>query len=227
MSNKKKITSVSPIQQIVSYAIPKSDKCILFLPISETENIEIEVRQLLSTDEMVSFVNGVCNAVFWNDEYVPSIYELVISKAILTYYTNLAVFQTNKEASVSLISNEHLTQLVYCTNIIQEVKSKINLRQFESMIVAIDKAIEFKKQEIYNTQSARLEEAIKQIEILINTTERITAQFEGIDMKQATEAAIKIANIPEQELVKNILEVQFNEKNNKPSIAEVSNESER
>lgn len=201
MANKKKTVAHPPIHQLIAYAAPKEDKCILSLPISETENIDIEVKSLLSVDEMVSFVNGVTNAIFPNGTYMPAIYRLVYANAIIFYYTD---FQ-------DMITNEDLVSLVFCTDIIAKVEERINRAQIQEMIEAICKNIKSKQEEIHNTQSSRLEESIRQMETLTEIVSKFAEQFQDIDMKQATEAAIKLSNMPERNIVNNILDVKFGE----------------
>ncbi len=201
MANKKKTTSPTLIQKFLAYAASKEDKCILSMPVSETESCEFEVKSLLNAGDMDSFVSGVTDALFLNGYYTPALYSLVYAKAILVYYTNL------KDS----ISNEDLIVLVFKTNIISFIESKINKSQKEAIVDAINQSIEFKKQEILSTQAARLEESIQQIKLLTDLTSKIVNQFNDIDMKQATEAVIKIANIPERDLVNNIFDVKFGE----------------
>lgn len=229
MANKKKTESatLSPIQQLIAYATPKEDKCILSLPISETESIDIEVKRLLDTDEMASFVDGVANATFKNDVYMPAVHNLVLAKAIIGYYTNLkiSVIDKNTKESVSLIPNEYLTRLVFCTNIVEDVKSKINIEQLDYMVDAIDNSIEFKKQEILNSQSARLEEVTKQIETLVEYVPMIIEQFDGIDIKQTIETVSKIATMSERDFVDNVLSVKFGEKTVNESVSQIEGQT--
>lgn len=210
MANKKKSAPPSPIQQIVSFAAPKDNKSILSLPISDTENYGVEVKTTLAADEMVSFVDGITNALFVNDQYTPVLYKLIYVKAILAYYTNL------KEP----ISNEDLVVLVFDTDIVQKIEEKINQKQRQDLIEAIQKNIEAKQQELLNSKSARLESAIRQIELLTEATSKITEQFKEIDMKQVMESSMKLANIPERDLVNNIIDIKFGKDSNSKNADE-------
>lgn len=212
MSNKKNSTP-SPIQQLITFAAPKENKSIISLPISDTENYDIEVKQLLNADEMASFVDGVSKAVFSKGKYIPILFDLVYANAVIAYYTNLEIATIDKKTKepISLISNDELVSLVYNTDIIREIESKINFAQKEDIILAIVKSIDYRKQEILNTQSARLEGAIQQIENSTEIISKIVEQFNDVDVKQVMDATIKLANIPERNLVNNILDVKFGE----------------
>lgn len=199
MANKKKSALPSPIQQIVSFAAPKENKSILSLPISDTENYDVEVKATLTADEMASFVGGIINALFLNEEYAPVLYKLIYVKAILAYYTNLK----------GPISNEDLVSLVFDTDIVQKIEEKINQKQQQELIEAIQKNIESKQQDLLNSKSARLEDAIHQIQLLTEITSKIAEQFKEIDMKQVMESSMKLANIPERDLVNNIIDIKF------------------
>lgn len=196
MTDTKKI-SINQIDKIIKTQTGNcKEKITIQYKVTDDEIIEIVVTPLLSVDEMNSMVNSIVDTIC-NDTYNPALYELVYSKAIMVYYTNL---KTD-------ITNNKLNQIVYCTDIIEKIVNIINPLQLADINDAVDKSIEFKKQEILSTENRLLKENLNQLVSLTNIMSEIGEKMNDIDIKELMKNCKKIADIPEKERIQKILEI--------------------
>lgn len=205
---KTKQISINQIDKIIASqtdTYPKDNKRVISYDVGNGETVDIEVTPLLSIEDMSSMVHAVVGALFDNDTYTPAMYELVHSKAILVYYTNLK----------SDMNNDKLNQIVYCTDIVNKVVQVVNISQFEDINYAICKAIEFRKQEILSTQNRLLEENYNQLVALTNTMSTFGEKMKGVDMNELMDNFKKLANTSEKERVNNVLEFQYANRDDK------------
>lgn len=201
---KTKQISINQIDKIIASQAdryPKDNKTVISYNVGNGETVDVEVSPLLSVEDMNNMVQAVSEAVFDNNTYVPAVYELIYSKAVLAYYTNLKID----------MKNDKFNQIVYCTDIVDKVVDSVNTMQLADINDAIDKAIEFKKQEILSTQNRLLEENLNQLVTLTNTMSEFGEKMKDINMNEVIDNYKKIANMPEKERVNNILEFQRKE----------------
>lgn len=189
--------SVNQVDKIIKTQTRNcKEKITIPYKVADDEIIEIVVTPLLSVDEMNSMVNSIAETIC-NDTYNPDLYELVYSKAIMAYYTNL---KTD-------ITNDKLNQIVYCTDIIEKIVNIINPLQLADINDAVDKSIEFKKQEILSTENRLLKENLNQLISLTNIMSEMGEKMNDINIKELMENCKKIADIPEKQRVQSILEI--------------------
>lgn len=201
--------SVNQIDKIISCQDDNSKNTTIQYNVDNNEEISIVVTPLLKPEDTSGFVDSVVDAVFVNDDYNTALYELVYSKAILAYYTNIKYD----------ITNEKLNKIVYCTNIIDMIIEKINRMQLSDINDAINKKIEFKKNLIISEQKKLLDDAVirlnteqdkmvTQISSLVDVFGKIGKEANEIDINKLSEDVNKIANMDENKTVNNILEFQ-------------------
>ena len=140
----------------------------------------IEVKPLLSLDEMMSLVNCVVNSCFDEDgKYIPEARDYVTRYTILRIYTNIELSRDDDESY----------RFVYdCDDLISDIMSVVDESQFR----AIDRAISDKIVSLVdfhaNEANARVE---KLYGILSNTVEQFTDIFGDIteeDIQKAINA---------------------------------------
>lgn len=179
-----------------------SKTSIVDLPISDTESIKVEVKTILSANDMASMVNSVVDALFDDDEYKAELFEMVFWKAVFVFYTDL---NTN-------IQNDDLIDLIYNSDVLNLILPQIEKKQLEDIRNAIEKKADYKKQSLLFEQKQTLNRALDDIEFCTEKYSQLLALFEQIDIKDAFDTIKKVSNIDEQKLVNNIME--YKEKNN-------------
>lgn len=188
----------SKIQKLILSQLSKNEqenKIIYNFNISNGESIAVEIKKLLTADEMDNMVVAIVNSLFDSNVYHASIKDLIISKAIVLYYTNIK----------DNISNEDLINIIYNTTIIDTIISKINIKQFNVLQSAIDDLIEYRKADINSAQVKRLNEITTSLDLYLNIIKTVTEQYENIDIKDLIDSVKSMTKISDESLVNNIL----------------------
>ncbi len=208
---KTKQVSFNSLKKIIKYQSSDNKTTILF-DVDKDESIEVEVTKLLSTQDSVDFVDSVSSAIFIDGVYTPSLYNLVYSKAILAFYTNI---------KVNDINNDLLNEIIYDTDIIDKILSVINEMQLYHLESAITDAIDYKCKEILSVNeltantmiqemAERNKEQTEQVKALITTFSEIGKTFDGIDQNKLMQMIEMIANKDEDELVNSVMAYREN-----------------
>ena len=97
-------------------------------------DIEVRIKKTLSFTEMMEFVNDVVLSCFQEDGgFVPEVMDFAIKNNILTKYANF-----------SLPDNlEHRYEIIYKTDAVDMVCSKISGAQLNEIIASINRKVEF------------------------------------------------------------------------------------
>lgn len=162
------------------------------------KTVSISVKDTLSLEEMCAFVNGVVDAVFDGDIYYSALLEPTIAKHIIAFYTDIK----------DDISNERLVSIIYETDILDLIRTKINEKQFKHMTDSILVEINDRKTSINDSRKTQLEDAIKQMDNLISMFDTLGSQLSDINVKETLEAAKILSKKDEKELVNAILDRQ-------------------
>lgn len=184
------------------------NKTSLLFDVGDNENIEVEVTKLLSTQDSVDFVESVSNAVFIDGVYTPSLYNLVYSKAILAFYTNIKVNDINSDL---------LNEIVYNTDIMDKIIDVINEIQMYHLESAITNAINHRCKELLSVNesatnhliqevSEKSKEQSEQVKTLIETFSEIGKAFDGIDQNKLMEMLETISNKDEDKIVNSVMD---------------------
>jgi hypothetical protein len=165
--NKNKI-SVNQFEKIYKSFSDNSDISTIKYKISDDEEIKIEVKYLLSLNEVSSFVNNVIEGCFNDNEYYPSMKNFNIIVNAIKFYTNLTL-PTN---------TNNIYDYSYKTNILENIENGCNPIQYKEIMKAINEGIEFRKQEII--QSCTSNEIFTNINSVVNEFKNL---FNSKDMK--------------------------------------------
>lgn len=97
--------------------------------------LEISIKDMLSLDDMVTFINSSVNSCFDdNDNYMPEIKDFVIKANTIGFYTNISLpSDTNEMYEIIYYSWDYLSTVIL---------NNINCKQYEEMIYAIESKIE-------------------------------------------------------------------------------------
>ncbi|MEG0899815.1 MAG: hypothetical protein RSF40_08930 [Oscillospiraceae bacterium] len=217
--------SINQMDKLLPTKTKDDNKIPLWLKDSEgKDTLEIIVTPILSVDDTVSFVESVAEALFVKDTYLPSVRNLVYNKALLAYYTNLRFDMTD----------DKINELVYQTTVCDQISETIMKHAGEQMCdvhVAIDEAIEFKKQQILSEQrqllmatNMRIDEEqndiLKSSNALIEAFNSIITKFNDINFEQLVKDVNTVANTPDKERVDNILSFQQKLEEAKATVTE-------
>lgn len=136
---------------------------------------EVIVKRTLSFKEVLEFVDSVVKSCFSYEDgaYMPEVKDFAIKTCILEKYANFA-----------LPNNvEHKYELVYQTNAVEEVLQRVNARQYNEIITAIDLKVS-------HLASANIEAVNKQMNELYsafnNLQEQLENMFSGVNPEDFT-----------------------------------------
>ena len=96
--------------------------------------IEVQIKKTLSFTEMMEFVNDVVLSCFQEDGgFVPEVMDFAIRSNILSKYANFSLPD----------KLEHRYEIIYMTDIIDLVCSRINGAQLNEIVAYINRKVEF------------------------------------------------------------------------------------
>lgn len=190
MAKKTKRISINALEKAISEAEKPT-------PIVKSwRDVDIIIKPSLGLHEMLSFVDTVVKMCFTYTDgtYMPELKDFGIKSCLIDFYTNLSL-PSNVEKKYDYIEN--------CKEVIQFILETIDLEQYDSMMIGIDKKIEHIAQSNIGALSARMNE-------LYNSFSNIEKQFNdtlgGVTKKDVDTiiGAVSKYGIDEQKLVKAI-----------------------
>ena len=193
MAKKESLISINKLESTVN-------KHTIEVPMVGRDDTVIVIRPTLSLKNMMQFVENVVSSCVDAETgvYTPEIKEFAIRSEILTKYANF-----------NLPSNaEKQYELLYCTGVVEQVKSKINNAQFFEIKRSIDARIDHELKKIESTLASKANELISQVEVLL---EQLGVLFGGINSEDFNGVVKKLADMDdmtEESLAKAVLGVQ-------------------
>lgn len=161
MANKIKKVSISQMDKIVK-ELGNTEASF------EWNGIEVVVKTLLSFAEVLEFAGRVVGSCFVDGEYIPEARDFAIRDCIVDLYSN-----------IRLPDNlEHKYEILYRTDICQEIVKHINSEQYEQLLVAIDDKINVEADSNINDLRKNVEEMAVELNRLMTSA---NALFDGID----------------------------------------------
>lgn len=161
MANKIKKVSISQMDKIVK-ELGNTEASF------EWNGIEVVVKTLLSFQEMMEFAGRVKASCFVDGEYLPEVRDFAIRDCIVDMYSN-----------IRLPDNiEHKYEILYRTDICQEIVKYINTDQYEQLLVAIDDKVTAASESNTEGLRLRIEEIAHELD---NMVTEAGALFDGID----------------------------------------------
>lgn len=159
--------------------------------VKNKENIlEVDVKEFLTITEMCQFIEETIDGCFidvaiddtYITKYAPYYKDIYIVKNILKFYTNIKEIE----------SIERLEKISYTSKIIERIQDVINMEQFETILSSINDGIEFRKQQLLNKQSSKLDSVFDGLNQIFKTIDK---KIEGLDVSNMAEFAPKIIDI--------------------------------
>lgn len=134
----------------------------------EWNGVTVVVKTLLSFQEMMEFAGRVKANCFVDGEYLPEVRDFAIRDCIVDMYSN-----------IRLPDNiEHKYEILYRTDICQEIVKYVNSDQYEQLLVAIDDKITAASESNTEGLRIRIEEIAHELD---NMVTEAGALFDGID----------------------------------------------
>lgn len=170
------VVSTEELERIVSSVFKPTTKV-------EWNGIELEIKNVISLQDMLSFVRDVVDNCFTDDtgEYIPEVKDFAMRCAVLEYYGNFSLPEDVK----------HKYELVYGSDAIMVVLQHIDKYQYGEMMSAIDKKIAHRAQSNIEALTTQMNEAISAMN---DITDGMASIFGGIDNSTVTKIADAIAN---------------------------------
>lgn len=149
----------------------------------EWHGISLHIKNTLTFAEMLAFSSEVVSTCFIDNtaEYVPEVKDFAVRCAILEYYGNI---ELPDDASKRY-------QMVYCSDIVNEVTKYVNDEQLEPLLRSIDKKIAYVAQNNIEAFNKQMSEAVSR---LTDVENNLSSIFGGIDQETITGLASTIAN---------------------------------
>ena len=171
------------------------------------EVVEVEVKNLITIEEMSEFVNIVVNCIFDNDDYSPEFYNMTFVKVLLNYYTNI---------KIDSIKNSLLLSLMYETDVVEAIIEKINKKQYAHIVESVAHSIKFKQKQILSINNIKSNaiidrivneqnELANSINSLIEQFAKISESFSEDQKERLITAAEQIASKSEKEIAETFL----------------------
>lgn len=146
-------------------------------------DIEVVVTPSLSLREMMAFVNNVVTLCFVGEDnqYTPEVKDFAVKANVLEKYANFTLPK----------SIEKQYDFIYNTDAFESVLMAVNPHQFQEMMVAIDKKLDY-------IASSSVADAERRINGILSSVEGLGSQiesvFSGIDSETMTSIAKAIQN---------------------------------
>lgn len=176
----------------------------------EDVKLSCKIRNRISVDEMVSFVDSVASAVFVNGEYTPALKPIVEIKAILAYYTDI---------NADEIDNDTLAYLSGLGSFSRMNGWFADNEQIESLLDAVDERIRFTLDCALSEQKRRLDDAIDsmnteqhnisvQMDNMVKIFKKIAKSAEGLDKEQIQKDLHAIAGMDERSIADAVIKTK-------------------
>lgn len=198
MSKKNQKISVNKLES--SLNMPEVTEILLW----GTEDVIIKIKNIITLPEMLSFVKEVVEACIDGEtgEYLPEAYDFAIRTSVLTRYANFAM-PTNLEKQY---------WLVYKTSAFSQVVEHIDECQFNDIIRAIDKKINF----MLNIMSSAAVTKINEVISKFNEIAEAGGSFFGEEnssngMADFINGVAKLSNMKEEDIARAIVSSKVEE----------------
>lgn len=152
------------------------------------KGMKFQVKKYLSVDEAIYFATEVIDGSFIDGEYNPLLKEISIRLAIVGYYTNIQLPESD------------YYDILYADGFMDAICKHIDDEQFYELIFSIDDKIEYMVQ----TEIGALERKLKPISDMLNDLSKMTETLSPEDI-EAFAAAVSSGDFSEGAIVREML----------------------
>ena len=173
---------------------------VVTVRLAGTDDVVIQIKKTIPLQEMLLFVQEVVEACVDSEsgEYIPEAYDFAIRVGVLTHYANFSM-PANLEKQYCL---------VYNTDAFSQVLAEINTRQFDDIVRAIDKKIEFMLNVISSSAVTKINDVISKFNDIAEASEKAFSGINADDMAKIIQGISKLGEIDQENVAKTILDIQ-------------------
>jgi hypothetical protein len=167
-----------------------------------TNGVEFTVKPYLAPQDQLEFVRRIVDAVFTDSGYSAGYFDFAVNYATVATYTDIALPSTD-----TVVDN--LSEVVYSSNLIEEIINRTNRAQLNNLIEAAKDQIAFRKDLIVSYSPADdMYASINSILDKVNAW--LDENLDKLNFDEKTLSGIKdisgkFANIPDGDLAKEIV----------------------
>jgi len=198
---KKKSGTVS-FAQIDKLIGKPSEPIVVSLPCGDDQEdtVDIEVKRILSLDEMRQFVNDVVDNLF-DDEggYHPEVEKQALALQTIRYYTNLKL-DSDETGTVTQRMMARMCELMYGEHqIMTALHDVINGRQWVDIQDAIHKAVEYRNQMTAADHNAAYQQLIGRLDSATEVLGTFSEHMAGVDTNRVLDVLRRFDTTDEYE----------------------------
>lgn len=162
-----------------------------YQPVAEIDwhGCELRIKRTLGLSEAMSFVDLCAGVCFGDDGYKPEKLAFAIKTSVVSMYTN-----------ISLPENvEKQYDLIYQSDIIPTIMSRINREQYDEIIFAVNAKVRYLADSETAAFNRRIEELFSNLEGIEQRIGGVLSDFSGDDIKAVIKAVSN--GVDEEKLV--------------------------
>lgn len=173
---------------------------IVTVPMRGNEEVNISIRRTLPLKDMMQFVEDVVSSCVdaENSSFTPEAKEFAIRSGILSVYANFTM-PSNVEKQY---------ELVYSTDVLDQVLEHINMGQLSEIRAAIDARVDHEVKMIETVLAAKTNEMIARIEMMVEQFESAFGGIDGTDFNGVVKKLSEMGTMTEESLAKAVLSTQ-------------------
>ncbi len=193
MAKKESRISVNKLEDIV-----KENNVVV--PMIGNEEVKITIRRVLPLEDVMQFVTDVVSSCVNPDtgEYIPEAKDFAIKSGILSVYANF-----NLPSKV-----EKQYDLIYRTDVVEQVVQYIDRNQFQEIRDAIDENISHKIRVTESIAAAQVRELMARVSGIVEQVERLFGTVGEDGLGSVVQKIAQMGDINEESLAKAVLNTQ-------------------
>ena len=167
----------------------------------EWHGLEVVVKSLLSFTEVLEIAEMVKSSCFADDtgDYLPEAKDFVTRAVLLEHYTNIRLPE----------NLDHKYDLVYRTDIYEQVISRVNADQYEQLLIAIDDKLSVAADANIDQMRKQLEAAIRNMEGMIDATMKLYSGVSQDDLAKLTNALSEDGVLDQSKMMETYIEKRY------------------
>lgn len=163
----------------------------------------IAIRSYLLPTEKAELCARVVAQLFEDDTYNPFVRDDVTYAAIISYFTNI---------KADNLTPERLAFLVYDANLISKIES-VSPDQYKDIMLTIDRAVETINADIREKRQHDIDAILDEVKALTDKFAKVGNSLDALDLNAVVSDVNKIANMNDEERVRNVLKVTTEKEN--------------
>lgn len=163
----------------------------------------IAIRSYLLPTEKAELCARVVAQLFEDDTYNPFVRDDVTYAVIISYFTNI---------KADNLTPERLAFLVYDVNLISKIES-VSPDQYKDIMLTIDRAVETINADIREKRQHDIDAILDEVKALTDKVAKVGNSLDALDLNAVVSDVNKIANMNDEERVRNVLKVTSEKEN--------------